>query len=1487
MAGIILLVFATIILLKNNGIQNRIADEVVSQLSQKLNTKVSIGKVDYQYFNRFRFDSLYVEDQHRDTLLFVDKAYADFNLWKFFKGKFVFNDIELEHLMGNMVIDTAGVSNFDFIIKAFSNPDKPKTKSNIEFNFKNIKLSDSRFKFTNLMHAPAKDLARFDVNRMNFSDINLNIKVDYLKSDSLLAGIRSLSMKERSGLQITNLETTIHGWKTGFHFPHLDLSLPNSKLTLDSVHMTYDSIANLKDVLNKVKWTAEIKPSKISLSDFSAFVPNFSKMKDPATIKGKLSGRINNFRIKNMELTYGNSLTLKTDVDLNGFPNIDETFIYAKIKDFHINKADAQDFISQLSNRPVILPKELSRLGIVKYSGNITGFFSNMVAYGNITTDLGSLNTDILIKLENKLKDLSYNGTIRTDNFQLGRLLATNTLGKVAFKLNTIGGKLHKKSFQGTVKADVSEIYLNKYNYKEIALDGKYDGNGFDGKVNINDANLKAKFDGMVDLTKKLPVLNFELLLEHADIHALNLTNQYVGSNLSFHGSTNMVGNSLDNLNGYLLLDSIRFDNGGKSLAINQLLFESQVEKNTSRFTITSDLINGYFAGDFKYSTIPQTISALLRNYIPALSGVNISGNKKKVNVASNYMDIDLTMSDTRQISEVLNLPFTLDGITTVKGYVDDINKRIELNAQTPFLSFGKRKIQDIVLNLNNLDKKLNLLATGNYNMNNSPLNFNLKAAAANDSLYTQFGWQNNDSIVNAGEFQATTRFEKTNNLTSAFISILPTQLILKDSVWDVLASKIDISPDKTISIHNFKIKNKAQFINLDGVISKDEEKSLAVDMNDLDIDFIMSLLNFKPISVKGYATGHADVFGVLKQPVFETDLFVKHTVLNNAFIGDAYLHSAWDRDKNELLASGTFINGKDTVAKADGVYIPKNDSLDFNFEGKNLNLAFLQRYLGAIVQDVNGLGTGNVRMYGRSKTIGFEGNIFAKDARVTVGYLKTTYSFTDTVYMTRKSIALKNIKIYDEEKNQGTLNGIVTHDGIFRNLAYDLKVNARNMLAINTQATDNDYFYGKAYATGTVHIYGNERVSNIDVNARSQPKTKIYISAGSASTANDNTFITFVNHNDTANVKKTSTSPPVASSVNLKMKFLLDVTPDAEIQLILDPKAGDMITGNGSGNLRYEYDDADANNMKLYGNYTIDEGYYLFTLQNLIRKEFKIDQGSSINWSGDLFNAQVDIRALYSVTASLRDLMSESNLSSNMRTSVPVNCVLMLKDNLMQPTIKFDIDLPSSDEQLKLQVKNLINTDEMMNRQMMYLLLFGKFYNPEYVGTTNLVTTGNTGWSFLSTTLSGQLNNWLSQVVTNLSVGVNYRTTGTGSALSQEYETEINYQPNNRLIVNGNFGYRDDNLAKNKIIGDVDVEYILTPNGKLRLKAYNHTVDKYTLRSAPFIQGVGLMYKENFNTWNELVQHYWNILIRKKNEQKSDTTKNIMNNGKTDEIKK
>jgi hypothetical protein len=1451
------------ILLQFSGVQNFVAQTVTDELSRKLHSHVSIGSIEYKLFNKIQLDDFYVEDLQKDTLLFVKQSKAGFDFWQMFHGKILFNSLEFDQLNAHLKVDKQGHTNLDFVIEAFK-PKKPKPASNIEYRINRLIIRDSYFSYTKQGRKPDKGANIMNPNHMCFSELNAEVILNIFKKDSLNAEIKQLSFRDRSGFTLSDFRTAIQASTKKVKIPFVDVKLPASEIFMSDISLNYDSLADLKNFGQKVKLHVPLHKSVISPADLGAIAPELRGLKRDITIQGLFSGRFSSLKLKELKLKYGESFTFNADLELSGMPNLVDAFIYASINDLKAGKSDIQDIVSGLTNKPFVLPKVFDPLGTISYRGNISGFFSNLVAYGNLSTQVGSISTDILLKFENHLRDLTYNGTIKSNNLQLNKLLSSKALGIAKFSFNTRGTKLFNKPLKGTVTANVDEFELNKYTYRDIKLAGDYDGSGFDGSIDLKDKNINGSFVGEIDLSRKLPFYDFDLKVDNANLNALHLTNKYPGALLSFTGNTNMVGNSLDNMNGFIDFADIKFTNKDRTLNVNEIKFTSRTTDSYTNFIVNSDFLNGSLSGNFRYSTVGNTINKMIRYYLPSLAPA-------KNNQTNNYnkIGVDLKLQNFGDIADILELPYIIEGVSTLEGYIDEPANKISLEGLIPTVKSSTRRFDNTKLNIENIKKSLNLTLRSQMIDKNSTTHLYVLAAASNDSVQTKLGWQGAQKITNAGEIQTIAMFRNESGATAATLQILPTEVIISDSTWNMQRATIEMNADSTIEIKNFRFENKNQYIHIDGKVSKNQSDGIRIKMNDLNLDYVMQLVRLRSISIGGYVTGEANLLNLKSQPIFEADLNVRNVALNHSYIGHANLKSAWDRENKNLMLNASFSDDNNKlVALAGGVYVPAADSLDIMFDTKGLTIGFLNRYFDGVTENVQGYGYGKLRMFGKMKNIGFEGSPYIDKARVTVSMLKTTYFFNDTVHMARKSITFKNIKVYDEERNQGTLGGVIHHSGTFSNMKYRAELKAKNMLALNTQSGDNDYFFGKAYATGTVQIYGDDKECNIVIDAASQPRSKCFIQMGGASTASDNSFVNFVNPRARVshNVETKKTEP---SHFNTKVDMRIDVTPNAEMELIVDPKAGDAITGRGSGSLRVQFDT--FSKFKLYGTYTIDVGSYLFTLQTVIRKKFEIDKGSTIAWTGDPFGALVNIRALYSLSAPLGDLLDDASSTTN-RGSVPVNCVLKLTDELMRPTIKFDIDLPLSDEGVKQKVKSIINTEETMNRQIAYLLILNKFYIPQSTtASSNSAGLDNT-LSFATSTLSAHLNNWIQKSlnINNLSIGVDWQKTDVNA---DEIKAQFNYQ-NNRVILNGEFGYRNDNVNTStnasKLIGDFDIEYLITESGKLRGKFYSHTIDRSQLKEAKSTQGVGVIYKEDFASVRDMISYYWRI-ITGKNKKKDD----------------
>ena len=334
----------------------------------------------------------------------------------------------------------------------------------------------------------------------------------------------------------------------------------------------------------------------------------------------------------------------------------------------------------------------------------------------------------------------------------------------------------------------------------------------------------------------------------------------------------------------------------------------------------------------------------------------------------------------------------------------------------------------------------------------------------------------------------------------------------------------------------------------------------------------------------------------------------------------------------------------------------------------------------------------------------------------------------------------------------------------------------------------------------------------------------------------------------------------------DIRLNILVDATPDATMKIIMDPIAGDYISAKGTGNIRTEF--YNKGDVKMFGNYRISQGIYKFSLQEVIRKDFIIKDGSTITFNGAPLDANMDIQASYTVnSASLNDLNPDVS-SIAQQTNVRVNCIMNLSGILLRPTIKLGIELPNERDEIQTLVRNYISTEEQMNMQILYLLGIGKFYTEDAARNNQ---NSNVMSSVLSSTLSGQLNNALSQVfeTNNWNIGTNL-STGDKGWTDMEVEGILSGQLlNNRLLVNGNFGYRDNPMANTNFIGDFEAEWLINRSGDIRLKAYNETNDRYYTKTNLTTQGVGIMYKKDFNKWSDLFfWNKWKLRSKRKREE-------------------
>ena len=1412
---------------------------VAKELSSVLGSRLTIGRINIGLLNRIIIDDLMLNDQSGKELLKVGRLSAKFEILPLFNGRISIGNVQLFSFNANLEKPTPqATSNFQFVLNAFASKDTVKKKSNLDLRINSLLIRRGRVSYDVL--SAERTPGKFNPQHIRLSNILANISLKALQSDSINAAIKRMSVEEdHSGFELKKLSLKIVANNKKMWIENFAIDLPNTSLAMDTIRMEYDSLGAFGNFANDVRFSFHMLPSAVALQDLSAFVPAFKPFRETLQLEMKADGTVNQLNCPKLQISADNHFLLKGDVSLQDLSHPQDAYIFGNLSNLYADPEGITFFVRNLSKDYKGVPPVLQHLGTVSFRGEISGYFTDLVTYGEVRTDIGTVKTDLKFGSDKEKGYFSYSGAVKTAEFELGKLLNNDKFGKVTFNMDLKGNHYEKKYPSITMKGLVASIDYSDYTYENITLDGEYKQGGFNGNVTLDDENGAIQLNGAINTAGKTPTFNFHAAVSHFRPNTLHLTPKYKDTELSVKIKADFTGSSINDMNGEINIDSLQYT------APDQNFFMDN-----------------------------------LRRYIPAL----ILPDKRPRETANNFY-FDLHIYNTEILSTVFQIPLKVYTHSTLKGYFNDKLQRLRVEGYFPRLSYKEKFFESGVLLCENPGEQFQAKVRFTNRKPNGAVNVALEAQAKDDRIQAVFNWGNSSAVTYSGKLAAVTQFIRESvretdggkqHLRSAhkgrkdipalktIVNVQETDVILNDTIWKIHPSQIVVDSGK-IHVNNFYFSHKERHLRINGTVSEQPQDTVRLNLKEINIGYVFDIADLG-VNFKGEATGPAYASGVLKKPVMSTDLFIRNLGLNEGLLGDANIHGEWHHDVKGIYLDAR-IREKD-IAKSH-VYgyiypIKPTSSLDLQIEADSTNLKFIHHYMQSITPEFNGRASGHVHFYGKFKALTMEGRVFG-DASIKVDVLNTTFSLKDSILIEPGGLTFRNNRIFDTQGHQGRANGYL-HYQHFKNLEYRFQFDVNNMLVMNTKESPDFPFYGTVYGTGNATIAGNAAEGvNIDVAMTTNRNTNFtYMKEGIAS-AVSNQFIQFVDKTPRRILQDSvmlASEYELAqkevlekeSDTDIRLNLLIDATPDAIMKIIMDPVAGDYISGKGTGNIRTEF--YNKGDVKMFGSYRISQGVYKFSLQEVIRKDFIIKDGSTITFNGLPLDATLDIQASYLVnSASLNDLVPDASNYVN-QTSIKVNCLMALTGQLTSPDIKMSLELPNERDEVQALVRNYIPTDEQMNLQILYLLGIGKFYTPE-----NVDATGNSNMmsSVLSSTLSGQLNNALSQIIdsNNWNFGTNF-STGEKGWTDMEFETMLSGQLlNNRLLINGNFGYRDNPMANTNFVGDFQAEWLVNRSGDIRLKAYNETNDRYYTKTNLTTQGIGIIFKKDFNKWNELL--FWN----------------------------
>ena len=1463
---VVVLVALANLLLLSPAVQDRLRREGEKALSEYLDTEVRIGSVSIKPFNQLELKEVLINDQQGDSLLTVGKLGAGISLKDLIADKrIVITYGEIIGLDGHVTRpDKDGPTNLQFIIDAFKpKEDKPPKPFDVKVNTVVIRQSALTY---DVLDQPRKP-GRLDPNHLAISNLRADLSLPQLKNNDFDIQVKRLSFDEGSGLSLKRLSTDVHITDNFMDIKDISVKLPNSDISLDDIHLEYSSLKNLGSELAQKPLMLSTRGSVITPSDLAALAPELKQFTDPMNIRAtvlrdgqRIEVPVLNLRTDNGDLALDvrGGMTLPTG---GGYRSLDLDRI--------VVDATAGKLSQFMGMIPNISPQArgiLSRCGNVRVNGEFHSAPSNLRFNGKVGTSLGLVDLNGTLAQQQGMN--RFTGTVKTDGLHLGTLLdKRDLLDQVAADVE-VDAVIKGGDVSGHLSGHIPFVDFKGARYHDITADIDKQGKEFMGTLAMNDANGRINVEGKALLDGADSNYDVNIATSGLNLARLGITDKYPDHKLSATATASFWGNSLDNVSGHLDIEDFAFTNSdGEGLTFNSLQLNADNNGYDKVINIDSDHLSGFISGQYDFQTIVPTVKHMLAGTFPQYFGdyANYSHGGQPNNVR-----LDLVVNPDEALHGMHNLPFKLAYRTVIEADLNESDTTFDLVVDAPLIVQGNNKVIEqtrLWVELDSATNKIVLNAQSRYPAKKGMIDLNLDASGQDNRIDANLAWRMPMEHDFHGNLSLGGLLDRgSDGRLKADISINPSQLVFNDTIWEVQKGRIGIE-NGVIEVDNLAGGRSDQFIHINGKVSRDPDDVLCLELNDMNLDYVFETLAIDHVDFGGRATSKVYASDLLSgsPKVYTPSLAIKNISYNNAVMGDLDIKAEFDTDTRGILVSGDISQPNGRRSTLDGGIYIADDSLYIKFDTDHANVSFLKPYMEAFTSDVEGEMSGEAILFGNFHTINLEGDIVADSIRFFLDYVNCYYTASNVpIHIIPDYIEFSNIPIHDREGHEAKLGGWLKHDAFHRPEFRFAITDARNFLSYDTNPSINPDWYGTIYGNGSCFVEGGPGIVNISVNMTSAPHSKFTLVMNDTEQADNYNFITFRDRN-------ASEAPPVVQetdSIDLVLSQLKqqvtqeensepsaynidlqgDITPDLALTVVMDPVGGDRIKATGSGHMRLTYNN--NGELETYGKYTLEKGTYNFTLQDVILKDFTIRDGSSISFQGDPYAAILDLEAVYSLNANIRDLDESFGQDPDLnRTNVPVHALLRAKGIISQPDISFDLEFPSLTTEAYHKVKSIISTDEMMNRQIIYLLALNRFYTPEYMGTSGNQNDFLT--SVASSTIAGQLSNILGKMTDNLSIAPNVRT-DKGDFSDVMVDVALSSQLlNNRLLLNGNFGYRENtyNTSNTNFIGDFDLEYLLNSKGSIRLKAYNHFNDQnYYLRNALTTQGVGIVWKHDFD---------------------------------------
>ena len=1418
--------------------QTKLGVYTTNKINEDFDTNLSIGKVNLSFLGSIALKDIQIRDHHKDTLIFIKKISTSLlSAQKVFNNKLLFDAITIEDAFYFMKTYKGETTNNMSVFIASFRSDIPKDSLDLPFILKanNVYIQNLDLRISN----DNKE------NPLNFSATNIggNVQDLAIVGADVALNTRGLYFRTNQDLQVTSLTTNYKFTKSAMTFESTRLETKNSRLSAN-IFFTYGR-GDLSNFNDKVQIEAEFKESKLKVLDLKKFY-NELNGGDLISFSGKMKGKLNNFNLNNLKLTTEKGIRLDGNLGFKNAVNRERGFVFnGDLNTLTANYKELKNIVPNLLGEN--LPSELEKIGEFNAEGKVNITSSKVKATLTVKSQIGTVFSDLEINTGDEIETASYAGDIQLIKFNIGSFLNNPIIGNVSLKGAVKGSGFKLGEMNTEFVGAVSELNLNNYSYDNIIANVQYQNNKFDGSLVIDDANLKMKLNGLVDLSTEINKFDFKSNISYLNLKETNLFTRDTTAIIKGLIALDIAGNTFDDITGIANFKNVRYTNQKKEHRFEEFTVTSFLKDSLKIIDVASkDIAQGFIKGKFSFSELPRVAQN-------ALGSIYTNYKPYKVE-PKQYLDFNFTVYN--QIINVFFPKVFIDDKTKIKGKINADKDLFRLSFNSPRIDAFGTEVKVLSFRTDNKNKLYNTSLTADevktayYNISK----LNLLNRTENDTLYFK-------SIFKGGnkknEDFNLDFFYTFNSEGKSVLGFEKSSFMFKENNWNINPDKkntdkitFDLKTNE-FNFSQFKLVSGEQKIKFIGNLKGTEEKVLLVDFTKVKLQSFLPKID--SLALKGLLSGSLDF--VQKKGIYapEGSLKIANFEVNNYNQGDLFLNIKGENSYKKY-STDLFIESKDVKS------IAASGTLDFSAERPIIDLeVFLEEFklnafspLGKnVLSSLRGSASGNFTLRGFISNPDMEGELRLNNAGLKFPYLNINYDFEgeSVITLLEQSFILEDFKLRDIKNNtKGILKGDISHFN-FKQWFLSLKIESDNLMVLDTENKEEAQYYGAAFIDGSADIFGLTDRLTIDINAKTMPGTIFVVPLKDVETVDSYGLIHFKSNETVVERQK---EIALESLKGLTLNIDLEVTKDAVAEVVIDEIYGSQLSGRGAGNLQIEINTRGKFNM--FGDYIVNSGVYDFKYGGFVNKPFIIQKGGTVSWNGNPTDANLDVTAVYKAKANPGVLLENFNSNRN----IEVDLVTRISGGLFNSKQELDIQLTNVEATIANELEFILNDNNVneKTKQFISLLAFGNFINPDKLGFDAKANITNTASSAISSAFSSILNTPDSK----FQLDVDYQQEQNNSDLDRlnidnQVDLSVSTKVGDNVIINGKVGVPVGTQTQSSVIGEVKVEVLLNTEGNFRGVIFNRQNEiQYTTEDQGYTQGLGLSYQVNFNTLDGLL---------------------------------